>query len=171
MSDRDRDGRRGSQRGGGLPVGSAAIGSSRPDPYRYTIADLEKATEISPRNIRYYISQGLLPAARGRGVGATYGPSHLLRLQAIKLLKEQNTPLEDIRRQLEGMNDDQLAAMLQVETAPPVDRWRRILLDDDIELHVRERGGRSRDYGLDQVVDTIVKQAEVLIHQHLRDRR
>jgi DNA-binding transcriptional MerR regulator len=167
----DRDGRRGSQRGAALPIGSAALSSSRADPYRYTIADLEQATEISPRNIRFYISQGLLPAARGRGVGATYGPSHLLRLRAIKLLKEKNTPLDDIRRQLEGMSDEQLAAMLQVETAPPEDRWRRILLDDDIELHVRERGGRSRDYALDQVVDTIVKQAEVLIHQQLRNRR
>jgi DNA-binding transcriptional MerR regulator len=167
----DRDGRRGSQRGSALPVGSAAIGSPRAEPYRYTIADLEKATEISPRNIRYYISQGLLPAARGRGVGATYGPAHLLRLQAIKVLKEQNTPLEDIRRQLEDMNDAQLAAMLQVETAPPEDRWRRIRLDDDLELHVRERGGKSRDYALEQVVDTIVKQAEIVIHQHLRGRQ
>ena len=61
--------------------------------------------------------------------------------------------------------------LLQMETAPPEDRWRRIMLDDDLELHVRERGGRSRDYAFEQVVDTIVKQAEVLIHQHLRDRR
>ena len=167
----DRDGRRGNQRGSALPVGSAAISSSRADPYRYTIADLENETEISPRNIRYYISQGLLPSARGRGVGATYGPAHLLRLQAIKLLKEQNTPLEEIRRKLEDMNDAQLAAMLQVETAPPEDRWRRIMLDDDLELHVRERGGKSRDYALEQVVDTIVKQAEIVIHQHLRNRR
>ncbi len=167
----DRDGRRGNHRGAALPVGSAAISSSRADPYRYTIADLENETEITPRNIRYYISQGLLPSARGRGVGATYGPSHLLRLQAIKLLKEQNTPLEEIRRKLEDMNDAQLAAMLQVETAPPEDRWRRIMLDDDLELHVRERGGKSRDYALEQVVDTIVKQAEIVIHQHLRNRR
>jgi len=167
----DRDGRRGNQRGSALPVGSAAISSSRTDPYRYTIADLEKETDISPRNIRYYISQGLLPSARGRGVGATYGPAHLLRLQAIKVLKEQNTPLEEIRRKLDDMNDAQLAGMLQVETAPPEDRWRRIMLDDDLELHVRERGGKSRDYALEQVVDTIVKQAEIVIHQHLRNQR
>jgi DNA-binding transcriptional MerR regulator len=171
VSDRERNDWRGGQRGGALPVGSAAIGSTRAEPYRYTIADLQQATDISPRNIRYYIAEGLLPAARGRGVGATYGPSHLLRLQAIKLLKAKNTPLDDIKRQLEGMRDDQLAAMLQVETAPPEDRWRRVMLHPDLELHVRERGGRSRDYAFEQVVDTIVKQSEVLIHQQLGNRQ
>jgi hypothetical protein len=38
-------------------------------------------------------------------------------------------------------------------------------------LHVRERGGRDRDYELERVVDTIVKQSEILIAQQLGDRR
>ena len=76
-----------------MPVGSAAIGTKTAEPYRYTMADLESETELSARTIRFYIAQGLLPAARGRGVGATYGPTHLLRLKAIGLLKKDNTPL------------------------------------------------------------------------------
>ena len=157
------------QRGTSLPVGSAAIGSLRAEPYRYTMADLEKETGISARNIRYYITQGLLPSARGRGVGATYGPTHLLRLKAIALLKAKHTPLDEIRRQLDGMRDTQLAAMLEVETAPPEDRWRRVMLHPDLELHVRERGGRGRDYTFEQVADTIVKQAKIVIDQQLGD--
>jgi DNA-binding transcriptional MerR regulator len=152
-----------------LPVGSAAIGSLKAEPYRYTMADLEKETGISARNIRYYITQGLLPSARGRGVGATYGPTHLLRLKAIALLKDKHTPLDEIRRQLDGMRDTQLAAMLEVETAPPEDRWRRVMLHPDLELHVRERGGRGRDYTFEQVADTIVKQAKIVIDQQLGD--
>ena len=66
-----------------MPVGSAAIGTKTAEPYRYTMADLEAQTGLPGRTIRYYITQGLLPAARGRGVGATYGPTHLLRLKAI----------------------------------------------------------------------------------------
>lgn len=157
------------QRGSSLPVGSAAIGTKTPEPYRYTMADLEAETGLSARTIRFYITQGLLPAASGRGVGATYGPTHLLRLKAIGLLKKDNTPLEQIRQRLHDMRDAELAAMLEVETAPPEDRWRRVHLHPDLELHVRERGGRSRDYTFEKVVDLIVKQSEILIDQQLRD--
>ena len=158
-------------RGATLPVGSAAIGNAIAEPYRYTMADLEKQTGLSARTIRFYIAQGLLPSASGRGVGATYGPSHLLRLKAIGLLKQENTPLEQIKQRLEAMRDAELAAMLEVETAPPEDRWRRVMLHPDLELHVRERGGRTRDYTFEQVVDLIVKQSEILIDQQLRDDR
>src|SRR4029078_6396111 len=120
-----------------LPVGSAAVGGQSAEPYRYTMADLERETGINARTIRYYITEGLLPAARGRGVGATYGPTHLLRLKAIGLLKKDNTPLEQIGRRLQAMRDPDLAAMLEVETAPPEDRWRRVHLHPDLELHVR----------------------------------
>jgi DNA-binding transcriptional MerR regulator len=157
------------QRGGSLPVGSAAIGTKTAEPYRYTMADLEAETGLTARTIRFYITEGLLPAARGRGVGATYGPSHLLRLKAIGLLKKDNTPLEQIRQRLQDMRDTELAAMLEVETAPPEDRWRRVMLHPDLELHVRERGGRNRDYTFEKVVDLIVKQSEILIDQQLRD--
>ena len=157
------------QRGSSLPVGSAAIGNFAAEPYRYTMADLEAETGLSARTIRFYITQGLLPPAQGRGVGATYGPTHLLRLKAIGLLKKDNTPLEQIRQRLSDMRDAELAAMLEVETAPPEDRWRRVMLHPDLELHVREQGGRNRDYTFEKVVDLIVKQSEVLIKQQLGD--
>jgi DNA-binding transcriptional MerR regulator len=157
------------KRGNSLPVGSAAIGTKTAEPYRYTMADLEAQSGLPGRTIRYYITQGLLPAARVRGVGATYGPTHLLRLKAIGLLKKENTPLEQIRQRLQDMRDTELAAMLEVETAPPEDRWRRVHLHPDLELHIRERGGRSRDYTFEKVVDLIVKQSEILIDQQLQD--
>lgn len=150
-----------------LPVGSAALQAGGGEPYRYTLADLEEATGLSGRTIRYYITEGLLPPAQGRGKGATYGAEHLLRLRAVESLKKSNSPLGEIRDRLRDMPEKDLAAMLQVETAPPVDRWRRIHLHDDIELHVRERGGRNRDYELESVVDTIVKQSEILIARDL----
>ncbi len=172
VSARDRGGRMSGAsagRGGALPVGSAAIGNAVAEPYRYTMADLEKQTGLTARTIRYYITQELLPSARGRGVGATYGPSHLLRLKAIALLKKDNTPLDQIRQRLDGMRDSELAAMLEVETAPREYRWRRVMLHPDLELHVRERGGRTRDYTFEKVVDLIVKQSEILIDQQLAD--
>ena len=58
---------RSSQRGDFLPVGSAATGNLHAEPYRYTMADLEAESGLPARTIRYYITQGLLPPARGRG--------------------------------------------------------------------------------------------------------
>lgn len=172
-----RDGRPGARersrraRGDALPVGSAATGNLTAEPYRYTMADLEAETGISARTIRYYITEGLLPAAKGRGVGATYSPTHLLRLKAIAAMRENHTPLAEIRQRLEGIREADLAAMLHVETAPPEDRWRRVHLHPDLELHVRERGGRDRNYALEKVVDMIVRQSEVLIDRELGDSR
>ena len=174
VTDRDGERREGARTRarGALPVGSAAIGGSpRAEPYRYTISDLERETGISPRTIRYYITEGLLPAAKGRGVGATYSQEHLLRLKAIAAFKKNNAPLAEIKSRLDGIRQADLAAMLQVETAPPEDRWRRVMLHPDLELHVRERGNRDRDFALERAVDEIVRHAEIVLSRELGDAR
>jgi DNA-binding transcriptional MerR regulator len=137
------------------PRGSAARAVSLPEPYRYTLADLEQETGIAGRTIRYYISQQLLPPALGRGPTATYNLGHLVRLRAIALLKANHLPLDQIRQRLASLSDDEIAAMLEVETSPPEDTWRRIRLHPDIELFVRERPGKDRDYRFEATVETI----------------
>ena len=115
------------------------------------------------RTIRYYVAQGLLPPAHGRGPSATYDRTHLLRLQAIRLLKERHLPLDEIKAELGDLRDEEIAAQLAVETAPPEDRWRRVQLHPDIELHVRERAGRGRDLQFDRAVEMIAKQAKLVV--------
>jgi len=126
-----------------------------PDAHRYTIGDLEAETGFNQRTIRYYITQGLLAPAHGRGPSATYDLGHLLRLRMIALLKAAYRPLDEIRARLAELSDREIAAMLEVETAPPEDRWRRVQLHPDIELHVRERSS-GRDGALEEAVDLIV---------------
>lgn len=106
----------------------------------YTIADLARITGLSARTIRYYITFGLLPSAHGRGPAATYDQRHLLRLQLVERLKTQHLPLEEIRSRLAELTDRQIGAMVQVERQPAGDRWRRVRLHRDIELHFREAG-------------------------------
>lgn len=134
-----------------------------PDPYRYTMADLVEETGVTARTIRYYISEGLLPPAHGRGPTATYDLSHLLRLRLIQLLKANYQPLEDIKVRLQGLSDDEIANLLDMETRPPEDRWRRIQLHPDVELHVRERAGTARDLALDQAVEQLVGLARTVL--------
>jgi DNA-binding transcriptional MerR regulator len=156
-------------RGGLPPIGSHSARPVVPDPYRYSMADLERETGLSGRTVRYYITQGLLPAAHGRGPGATYDLGHLLRLRMILLLKAAHLPLDEIKARLDGLSDREIAALLEVETRPPEDRWRRIELHPDIELHVRERGG-DRDLALEEAVDMIVRVARPAIDDLERGR-
>ena len=126
------------------------------------MTELEQDTGFTPRTIRFYITRGLLPPAHGRGPSATYDRSHLLRLKAIQLRRGRNQPLEEIKDELSGLTDDEIAAELRIETEPPEDRWRRIVLHPDIELHVRERGG-ERDHKVDEAVDWIVGLARSVV--------
>lgn len=144
------------------PRGRLADLPTPPPAYRYTISDLEEQVGMPSRTIRYYISQGLLPPAHGRGPSATYDLGHLLRLRMIGSLKAAHLPLDEIKARLAHLSDKEIAAILEVETAPPEDRWRRIELHPDIELHVRERGG-SRDLQLHDAVELIVSLVQPVI--------
>lgn len=81
----------------------------------YTIADLADLASVTPRTIRYYIAQGLLPGPDQVGRGATYGDAHLARLRLIRKLAREHLPLAEIRSRLEGLND---ADVLALEPAP-----------------------------------------------------
>ncbi len=154
---------------GAPPPGRHGPPPAPPDRYRYAMSDLEELTGFNARTIRFYVSQGLLAPAHGRGPSATYDLGHLTRLRAIQLLKDQFLPLNEIKEQLGRMSDQQMMAMLEVETRPPEDRWRRIELHADIELHVRDRG-RERDEALEGAVRQIVDLARSVL-DHTVDRR
>ena len=64
------------------------------------ISELSEATGISVDTIKYYLREGLLPAADKRAARLTeYDERHVRRLQLIKLLREVgNIPIEGLRR-------------------------------------------------------------------------
>ncbi|CAN5496838.1 hypothetical protein BH23CHL4_BH23CHL4_11570 [soil metagenome] len=132
-----------------------------PQPNRYLLSDLERETDVNGRTIRYYISEGLLPPAHGRGPGATYDLGHLLRLRMIQILKSQHFPLQDIKDRLGDLSDQEIAALMNVQTEPAEDIWRRIDLHPDIELHIRQRKGKDKE--MDRAVDLIIGLARPVI--------
>lgn len=135
---------------------------------RYSLGDLERETRISGRTIRYYIAEGLLPPAYGRGPSATYDLGHLLRLRLIASLKSDRLGLQEIKDRLSSLSDDDIAALLNVQTEPLEAFWRRIELHPDIELHVRQRS-RS-DPAMDDAVELIVGLSKPVIDR-LDERR
>jgi DNA-binding transcriptional MerR regulator len=66
-----------------------------------TLAELADAAEVTPRTVRYYIAQGLLPRPVGTGSASAYTEAHLRYLKTIKAFQMQHLPLAEIRSRLE----------------------------------------------------------------------
>ena len=68
----------------------------------HTIDELAHISGLPSRTIRFYNTQGMMPPPTMRGRVAYYDQEHLLVLNIIKELKEQqNLPLETIKQMLE----------------------------------------------------------------------
>ena len=77
----------------------------------YSLPELAKLADVTPRTIRFYIAQGLLPAPDPQGPNTRYSDEHLARLLAIKRLQAAHLPLAEIRTQLRGVPEQQLASL------------------------------------------------------------
>ena len=66
-------------------------------PTEFTLVELAKLAGVTPRTIRYYVAQGLLPSPSAAGPGARYSEDHLERLRAVKRLQAAHMPLSEIR--------------------------------------------------------------------------
>jgi DNA-binding transcriptional MerR regulator len=86
------------------------------EPDSFDLNELADAAGVTPRTVRYYVQQGLLPSPGTRGPGARYDRGHLDRLTLIKRLQRQHLPLAEIRRQLEELDD---AGVREALTAVP----------------------------------------------------
>jgi len=77
--------------------------------------DLCRQGDVTPRTVRYYVQQGLLPSP-GLGTGARYSPGHLDRLRLIRRLQREHLPLAEIRRRLEGLDDASIRSLADAPT-------------------------------------------------------
>jgi DNA-binding transcriptional MerR regulator len=146
----------------------------------YTLQHLADLADVTPRTIRYYIAQGLLPSP-GAGAGTRYGEHHLERLQTIKRMQRAHLPLAEIRAQLaRGSATDYIASVLHESAprprsiaapamaafapapawlpsprhGPQPDRsqWDRIALSPDVELHIRRPLTRDHNRRVDRLI-------------------
>lgn len=74
----------------------------------YSLDELSTLAEVTPRTVRYYIVEGLLPPPLTTGRNATYSQEHLDRLNAIAALKEMYLPLREIRHRLNTLTPEQM---------------------------------------------------------------
>ncbi|HEX2220291.1 MAG TPA: MerR family transcriptional regulator [Gemmatimonadales bacterium] len=88
----------------------------------YDLPELSERARVTPRTVRYYIQQGLLPAPGFTGPGAKYGEGHLDRLRLIRRLQQAHLPLAEIRRRLEVLSDPDVRELLAAEADATAER-------------------------------------------------
>ena len=91
----------------------------QPDPDTYDLGELSDRAGVTPRTVRYYVQQGLLPSPGTRGPGARYDARHLDRLNLIKRLQREHLPLAEIRRRLEALDDSGVREALSATPDAP----------------------------------------------------
>ena len=90
-----------------------------PGAARYTLTELSTLVGVTPRTVRYYLTQGLLPSVGVSGPGAKYDDNHLARLRVIRRLQADHQPLAEIRHRLESLDDAAIAAIAAELTPDP----------------------------------------------------
>jgi len=113
----------------------------------------------SARAVRFYVANGLLDHPMGRGTAATYHYRHLLQLLSIKIRQREGQTLDAIKAELTGATGDALEKRVAQSLAPalvsgadhavsnddaPAASWRRVVVADGIELHVRDDSPAAR---------------------------
>ena len=93
-----------------------------PDDERFGLTELADLAGVTPRTVRYYLAQGLLPAVGQSGPGSKYDAGHLARLRLVRRLQAEHLPLAEIRRRLEGLDEDEIRSLAgNDEPEPPAD--------------------------------------------------
>lgn len=76
-----------------------------------TLAGLSERADVTPRTVRYYIQQGLLPSP-GAGPRPRYDERHVKLLRLVKELQRQHLPLSEIRARLDALDDEGIDRLL-----------------------------------------------------------
>ena len=85
----------------------------------YTLIDLARLAGVTPRTVRFYVQQGLLPSPGQQGPATRYTDHHLERLRLIRKLQAAHLPLAEIRAQLRSIPSNQLARLAQASAPAP----------------------------------------------------
>jgi DNA-binding transcriptional MerR regulator len=88
----------------------------------FLIQDLAEETGVSPRTIRYYQQEGLLPEPDNRGKFAYYNQDHRKRLLLIQELKKNFLPLKEIRDRMNSLTSQQVQSLLEEQNTEDIQK-------------------------------------------------
>ncbi|MGH8961211.1 MAG: MerR family transcriptional regulator [Jatrophihabitantaceae bacterium] len=123
--------------------------TAEPDRDEFTIDELAARTGMTVRTVRFYATEGLLPAPERRGRVAYYDTRHRMRLELIRTLQEHGYTLAAVERVLERIPVDAEASEYAVQSAV-LAPW---LPDQTVEL---DRAALERRIGRALTADELV---------------
>lgn len=99
------------------------------EPGRFTLAELEDSSGVPERTIRFYISNGLVSQARGKGRSRYFTSEHLRELEYVAKQRAQHFSIDEIRAQM--------VRETEAEPAAAGEPWERVYLHPALELSMR----------------------------------
>jgi DNA-binding transcriptional MerR regulator len=102
---------------GGNAVGTLGADGANGADGELTVDELAARTGMTVRTVRFYATEGLLPAPRRRGRIAYYDTRHRMRLDLIRTLQEHGYTLSAIQRVLARIPEDATPAEYAVQSA------------------------------------------------------
>ena len=102
---------------------------------RYTLSEVCEMTNVSRRNVRFYIQEGLVDRPNGAGRGAWYGRDHLIQLMVIGHWQAEGLSLQRIRDLLQAKDSKSLPPPR--ENTGGIEVWSHIHVKDGVELHIQ----------------------------------
>jgi DNA-binding transcriptional MerR regulator len=115
---------------------------------------------LTARGVRFYVASGLVDRPEGTGTAATYNYRHLLQLVAIKIRQREGLTLDVIKTEMKDVTGDAMERRVATSLAsalgagawtPTTDSegepasWRRVVVADGVELHVRDDVSVARE--------------------------
>ena len=109
----------------------------------YTMKELSALVDMTARNIRFYIQQGVVDKPHGQNKGAYYTEEHMQQLLTVKKYKDAGVSLERIAQII---HEDEAALQVDYKIKPGnIEVVSRIHLMDGLELTINpERSGLTQ---------------------------
>ena len=129
----------------------------------YTMKELSALVDITARNIRFYIQQGVVDKPHGQNKGAYYTERHLQQLLTVKKYKDAGVSLERIAQII---YEDEASPKVDYKIKPGnIEVISRIHLMNGLELTINpERSGltqqdiRSLSRSILETIETLQKE-------------
>ena len=109
----------------------------------YTMKELSALVDMTARNIRFYIQEGIVDKPHGQNKGAYYTEKHLQQLLTVKKYKDAGVSLERISQII---HEDGISPKIDYQIKPGnIEVVSRIHLMDGLELSINpELSGLSQ---------------------------
>ena len=134
---------------------------------KYSISQLSTLVDMTARNIRFYIQQGIVDKPHGQNKGAYYTDEHLKQLQTVKKYKDAGVSLERIAQIIQ---EDEAVQEIDYKVKPgKIEVVSRIHLMDGVELTINPEKSGFTQQDIRSLSKTILKTIETINKEKKND--